>query len=567
MYVIRNHAVRDPREARHPRVFMDGATRDPSDNRTLRRADGPRAGSARMTARWMMGALLASAAAAPAAAQACGTRDTPAPTLTAGQTVRGALAREDHTLAGDRFNGTDPCTGRPFDSFFYEAQAGERLTFVLESRQIDPSVTATTQWRGGGTKDVVEQRGRRGRTLTATGTVPATGRILIQVESNVSLGRRGSTGDYTFTLRSDRPANAPRPAPDAGGASSIRSGQTVRGELTTSNGKLADDSYFHDYTYVARRGETLVAGLSSEDFDAYLHVGRRTADGSLANVVSDDDGGGGTNSLVEYTADQDGPVTIRVNTLSSGETGAYALELYSTGGGGSQDGEQPAAPSSSPAPLRAGQVVRGELARGDGTLEDGSWYDVYTYTARRGERVVVRMESGDFDTVLGVTAARENADDLVMDDDGGGGTNSRVEYTARADGPILIRANALHAAEGGRYTIVLESARRSALPAPPPAERLASAAPRAVPAPGYAPLPSSLAATVPRSMAFRAAELPGARRGAISNRASAWLMAAAGVGMIFAGAAIEDTPAEPVGALIRYTGYATIVFAPLSGGN
>lgn len=514
----------------------------------------------------MMAALLASAAAAPAHAQACGTKTSGAPTLTAGQSVRGSLAREDFTLPGDRYNGTDACTGRPYDSFFYEAVAGERLTFVIESRQIDPSVTATTQWRGGGTRDVVQQRGRRGRTLTATGTVPATGRILIQVESNVSLGRPGSTGDYTFTLRSDRPANAPRPAPDAGGGNTIRSGQTVQGRLTSANGKLADDSYFQDFTYVARRGEGMVVGLSSDDFDAYLHVGRRTADGSLANVQTDDDGGGGTNAQVEYTADQDGPVTIRVNTLGAGETGSFSLELYSTGGGASAANE-PEGPASSIPTLRAGQQVRGELRQGDGTLDDGSWYDTYTYTARRGERIVVRMESDDFDTVLGVSGARENADDIVMDDDGGGGTNSQVEYTATSDGPVLIRANALNAGEGGAYTIILESPRRSALPTPAGTGGQASAAPRSTPALGFAPLPASLAATGTRSMAFGAAELPRGRRSAMSSRASAWLMAAAGVGMIVAGAAIEDTPAEPVGALIRYTGYAAIVFAPLSGGN
>jgi hypothetical protein len=477
--------------------------------------------------------------------------------------VRGALAREDHTLPGDRYDGTDSCTGRPFDSFFYEAVAGERLTFVLESRRIDPSITATTQWRGGGANDVVEQRGRRGRTLTATGTVAATGRILIQLESNVSLGRCGSTGDYTFTLRSERPANAPAPRPDASGGSTIRSGQTVRGELTDANGKLADDSYFHDHTYMARRGEQLVVGLTSDDFDAYLHVGRRIADGTLENIASDDDGGGGSNSLVEYTADQDGPVTIRVNTLTAGETGGYSLEVYSTGGGESAATE-PEAPSSSIPTLRVGQAVRGELAQGDGTLDDGSWHDSYTYTARRGERIVVRMESDDFDTVLGVSAARENADDLVLDDDGGGGTNSRVEYTATSDGPLLIRANALNAGEGGRYTLVLESASRSALPPSADADRLASASavPRGTAALGVTPFPATLTASAPRALG--APGLSRARRGAIGGRADAWLMAAAGVGIV-AGDAIEDTPAEPVGALIRYTGYPAIIFAPLSG--
>jgi hypothetical protein len=516
----------------------------------------------------MAAALVASAAALPAQAQECGTKTTPAPTITAGQTVRGALAREDYTLAGDRFDGTDACTGRPYDSFFYEAQAGERLTFTLESTAIDPSVTATTQWRGGGTKDVVEERGRRGRTLTATGTVPASGRILIQVESNVSLGRPGSTGDYSFTVTSNRPAGGPggggsSPAGGTAGGASIRSGQTVRGELTAANGQLADDSYFQDYTYAARRGEKVVVGLSSDDFDAFLHVGRRAADGSLQNVASDDDGGGGTNSMVEYTADQDGAVTIRVNTLAAGETGSYSLEVYSTGGGESAASE-PQAPAASIPTLRAGQAVRGELARGDGTLEDGSWYDSYTYTARRGERVVVRMESDDFDTVLGVSAAREDADDLVMDDDGGGGTNSRVQYTASADGPILIRANALNAGEGGRYTIVVESSRSSAAPSAG-ADRVASSDREMAPVPAsFARMDSRLAAPAARSLAA-APGLPRQRDVLISNRARAWLMVGLGIGMIAGGAAIEDTPAEPLGALVRYTGYAVIVFAPFGG--
>jgi hypothetical protein len=511
----------------------------------------------------MAAALLAAAAAHPAHAQPCGTRQGAAPTLTAGQSVRGALAREDYTLPGDRYNGTDACTGRPYDAYFYEAQAGERLTFVVESRQIDPEVTATTHWRGGGPKDVVEQRGRRGRTLTATGTVPASGRILIQVASNVSLGRPGSTGDYTFTVRSNRPA-APPPSSGGGsiapGGSTIRSGQSVRGELTDRNGTLGDDSYFHDYTYVARRGEKLVAGLSSDDFDAYLHVGRRTADGSLANIVSDDDGAGGTNSRVEYTADQDGPVTLRVNTLAAGETGAYTLELHSAGGGGQADGGQAPAPAATLPALQAGRTVRGQLASGDPQLEDGSWYDAYTYTARRGERVVVRMESDEFDTVLGVSAAREDADDLVMDDDGGGGTNSRVEYTATADGPLLIRANALNAGEGGRYSIVVESARRSAAPAPSGPRRVADARTLAFSpvAAAYRPADARLSAP-----ALPATPLP--RASAAAGRARTWGMVALGVGMIFAGLELEKTQAEPLGALVRYTGYAVVVFTPFSG--
>lgn len=443
----------------------------------------------------MAAAVLAAAAAHPAHAQPCGTRTGGAPTLTAGQTVRGALAREDYTLPGDRYDGRDPCTGRPYDSFFYEAQAGEQLTFVLESRQLDPQVTATTHWRGGGPMDVADQRGRRGRTLTATGTVRATGRILIQVASNVSLGRPGSTGDYTFTLRSSRPAGPQPPSGDGAssqsGGTTLRPGQAVRGQLTDRSGQLGDDSYFQDYTYAARRGERMVAVLRSDDFDAYLHVGRRTADGSLANVQSDDDGAGGTDSRVEYTADQDGPVTVRVNTLEAGETGAYTVEIQSGGGSPSpNDGASPSPASgggaaylaSLPA-LRVGRPVQGELTQGDGVLSDGSFADDYTFRARRGERLVVRMTSPDFDAVMAVSGLNDQGglDDAVVDDDGGGGTNARVEFTATRDGPLLIRANALNEGDTGRYTIVIESARGAAAPARPATGRVADAAAPLIP--------------------------------------------------------------------------------------
>lgn len=533
-----------------------------------------------------MAAALLALAAAPANAQPCGTRTTPAPTLTAGQTVRGALAREDFTLPGDRYDGRDACTGRPYDSYFYEAQAGERLTFVLESREIDPEVTATTHWRGGGEKDVASERGRRGRTLTATGTVPAAGRILIQVASNVSLGRPGSTGDYTFTLRSNRPAggnggsNGGADGGAAGAGGTLRLGQSASGELTRGDGQLADDSYFDDYVVTLRRGERVTATLRSEAFDAFLHAGRRAADGTLENRANDDDSGGGTDARLTYTADRDGPVTIRVNTLSAGERGRYTLELASPGGAAPDDGTPAPSPGGIQT-LQAGQTVRGELAQGDEKMDDDSFYDLYTYMARRGERIVVRMSSDDFDTVLGVSSLNGDADleNTVLDDDGGGGTNSRVEYTADRDGPLVIRANSLSGGETGRYTIVVESRRGSAAPAPADgAERVAArAAERSA---GATPLARRTAAGYSLASPYRAdarlgmdaarpLRVPGAPRRAdpiLSSRATAWLMAGVGVGMIFAGRAIEDTPAEPLGALVRYTGYAVVVFAPLSGG-
>jgi uncharacterized caspase-like protein len=109
--------------------------------------------------------------------------------------------------------------------------------------------------------------------------------------------------------------------------------------------------------------------------------------------------------------------------------------------------------------LTAGQRRTGQLQRGDNVMDDGSLFDIYTYEARAGERLSLTMRSGDFDTFL--TVARMNGSEVelvVRDDDSGGGTNSRAEFTADRDGPLFILANALSEDMSGSYTIELTAA-------------------------------------------------------------------------------------------------------------
>lgn len=109
--------------------------------------------------------------------------------------------------------------------------------------------------------------------------------------------------------------------------------------------------------------------------------------------------------------------------------------------------------------LTAGQRRTGQLQRGDAVMEDGSLFDIYTYQARAGERLTITMRSSDFDTHL--TVARVEGGDaelIVRDDDSGGGTNSRAEFTVDRDGPIVIAANALSEGMTGSYTIELTAA-------------------------------------------------------------------------------------------------------------
>lgn len=109
--------------------------------------------------------------------------------------------------------------------------------------------------------------------------------------------------------------------------------------------------------------------------------------------------------------------------------------------------------------LTPGQRRTGQLQRGDAVMDDGSLFDIYTYDARAGERLTLTMRSTDFDTYLNV--ARMNGGEvepIVRDDDSGGGTDSRAEFTVDRSGPIYIVANALEEGESGSYTIELTAA-------------------------------------------------------------------------------------------------------------
>ncbi|HEX8697053.1 MAG TPA: caspase family protein [Longimicrobium sp.] len=114
-----------------------------------------------------------------------------------------------------------------------------------------------------------------------------------------------------------------------------------------------------------------------------------------------------------------------------------------------------AAPAAAQA-IRAGQTVSGALARTDTRLGDGSYYDTWTYSGRRGERLVIVMRSDAFDTYVAFGRGRgADFEQLETADDGADGTNTRLEVTLPADGEYVIRANSLSQGKTGAYTLAL----------------------------------------------------------------------------------------------------------------
>ncbi|MFS8084308.1 MAG: hypothetical protein ACMG6H_01650, partial [Acidobacteriota bacterium] len=242
--------------------------------------------------------------------------------------------------------------------------------------------------------------------------------------------------------------------PDSFGScasSPISAGQTINASLTTSDCPFGDGSYFDDYSFSGTSGQQIAVSMSSSSFDTYLIL--LAPDGSL--LKSDDDGGGGTNSYIPseggfYILPSSGTFTIRTNSIFSNATGNYSVTLMTQSSG--------ACPSTA---VSLGQTINGALSTSDCHITSGdrtnSYVDLYRFTGVSGQQISITM-SATFDTYLYLV----NPDNTVLsqDDDGGGGTNSRIPpvsgvITLSQSGSYLIYATSFNAFDTGSYTLSL----------------------------------------------------------------------------------------------------------------
>ncbi len=276
-------------------------------------------------------------------------------------------------------------------------------------------------------------------------TVGASGTYVIRANSLSA----AQTGEYTLLVEVLGGGASPVAAPAAGGAAAggqIAAGQTVSGRLDTSDPTLGDGSHYDVYTYRGRAGEQITVVMRSSDFDAYL-AGGAPQGANIDPEETNDDGAGGTDAMISATVPASGVYGIRANSFSTA-TGAYTLTVEAAGAGVAGGGRT----------ASIGQTITGRLQASTPTLGDGSHYETYYFDARSGDRIYVTMTSSDFDAYLRWGREQSGSfESISFDDDGGGGTNSRIEVTVGAAGRYAIQANSYGADATGAYTLSIES--------------------------------------------------------------------------------------------------------------
>lgn len=302
---------------------------------------------------------------------------------------------------------------------------------------------------------------------------------------------------------SDTATPTPPATPGAGTAQGASGTQAAA--MPSGPGVLFEGDATLDASDVAGAGQGLVgrhqvtvgAGdrvritLTSQAFDPVLLV---TVPGG-ETLSNDDVAGDRTRSELEIIAARGGELKVGVTSYQPGASGAYhvriervatsasaAPRIASAGGAHHQllvngrsflgstgpaptgpvpataSGAAPAAPAV--APLRVGDRIQANLARGDTTLPSGELADVYELVVTEPTAITLQMQSRAVDSFLLVTTP---SGEQLQNDDSGGTRDAQIELQA-TPGTYRVIATTYRAGESGAYELKALSSRDLAAP-------------------------------------------------------------------------------------------------------
>lgn len=99
-----------------------------------------------------------------------------------------------------------------------------------------------------------------------------------------------------------------------------------------------------------------------------------------------------------------------------------------------------------------GAAIAGSLGRGDNILPaDNSFFDIYTFEGRAGQRIAIEMISREVDPYLILLSP--DGKELAQEGDGRGGGNARIAAILPENGTYLLLANSREPGETGNYRL------------------------------------------------------------------------------------------------------------------
>lgn len=199
----------------------------------------------------------------------------------------------------------------------------------------------------------------------------------------------------------------------------------------TIDGKLIDL-----YQFTFRNDSAVDLQLNSSAHDPFLYLVRITStqDAHPEYTFTDDNSGGGANARISTTI-QAGTYWVGVSTASAGQQGAYSLSLIAANSNPTSSFQSFQSIYGVGVQINPNPSIVGALNTTDFAL-NGKRLDLYQFSVVNQTRVRIDLSSSAFDTVLLLTRllpsvflGTQEIDEsfLFQDDDGGSGTNSRLE--------------------------------------------------------------------------------------------------------------------------------------------
>ncbi|MFC1537709.1 DVUA0089 family protein, partial [Gemmatimonadota bacterium] len=217
-------------------------------------------------------------------------------------------------------------------------------------------------------------------------------------------------------------------------------GSSVSGslELTDGSSRQNSASFADDYTFTGSAGDTVVIDLTSIDFDTFLYLYDEGGD----LVVSNDDYGGTSRSLITCRLPSSGAYTIEITSYSENEVGEYQITLS-------------AGLDRSVTEISYGSSVSGSLELTDGSSRQNSasFADDYTFTGSAGDTVVIDLASSAFDTYLYLYD--QSGTLVAFNDDHEGTSRSLIIHTLSLSGTYTIEVTSYGDNETGEYRVDL----------------------------------------------------------------------------------------------------------------
>lgn len=271
-----------------------------------------------------------------------------------------------------------------------------------------------------------------------TYTPSATGTYFVEVKAY-------STQTGSYVVRTSTSGAVTEIPGDSSTTATVSAGQTLTGTLDFSR-----DTDWYSISLTA--GTTYQIDLKGAPSGSGTIADPlvRIFNSSGTQVDSNDDGGTGLESLLQYTASSTGTYYIEAGSFRTTDLGTYSLSVAATG---TNSGDI-AGDSSTTSTIAAGGSVTSDL----NPAGDTDWFR-FDVTAGSEYRIdLVGVGSGELSDPL-VRVVDASGSELARDDDGGTGLDSQLVYQATSTQTVYISAEAYANLYSGDYQLSVTQTR------------------------------------------------------------------------------------------------------------